>query len=110
MLESNRIKVLSWNVRGLSTRQSDLSTKILKQDPHVLIMQETRRWVTNDRDLRWDGATVFNVPPRQLTKGNTGGLAIVVNPKVRCQLIKCTNPAAQEFDNPDVKIDPLHRQ
>lgn len=110
MLTSDRIKVLSWNVRGLGTRQSDLKTEILKQDPHILVMQETRRWVTNDKDLKWKGASVFNIPPRQLTRGNTSGLAIVVNPKVRYQLITCRNPEARKFDNPDETVDPINRQ
>lgn len=73
-------------------------------------MQENRRWVTNDRDLRWKGATVFNVPLRQLTKGNTGGLVVVVNPKVKCQLVACKNPEAYRFENADTLVDPVHRK
>lgn len=103
-------KSVVWNVRGLSTRQSDLRSKILKLGPHVLAMQENRRWDTNDKDLKWKGATVFNGPPRQLTKGNMGGLAVVVNPKIHCKLIICKNPEKQRFDNPDETIDPKHLQ
>lgn len=110
MLEATQIKVLSWNVRGLGTWKTDLRAEILKQDPHVLVMQETRRWVTNDRDLRWDGATVYNIPPKRLSKGSTGGLAVIINPKLKCQLIACTNPAAKDFEASEETIDLLHLQ
>lgn len=43
-------------------------------------MQETRRWIDNDREIGWSGAKSYNIPPLTITRGNKGSMAVVVFP------------------------------
>lgn len=70
------------NVRSFNTGTADLREEILKQQPHIVVLQETLMWIFNDRDLNWAGDTILTMEPIQQTKGKRGGLAVISSPEV----------------------------
>lgn len=73
---------MTWNVRGFNTFQAQLWEEINRQQPHIVVLQETMMWVSNDRDFGWEGARILNMESVRQTKGRRGGLAMIISPDV----------------------------
>lgn len=110
MSPPEKLRVMSWNVRSFGANQKAIKEEILRQKPHLLILQETRMWIKNDTDLGWPGATIYNIPPVPMTRGNKGGLAVIVCPELKSQELSCSNPAAADYAREEEFRDPLHTE
>lgn len=66
-------------MQSFNTETDQLRTEIIKQNPHVIIPQETMKWITKD-DLNWPGAIILNMEAIKQTKGRRGGVAIIIHP------------------------------
>lgn len=82
MNTTDNIRILTWNVRGYNLETIQLRDEIIRQKPHIVIMQETMAWIENDKILNWAGARVMNMEAIQQVKGKRGGLAIIVIPEI----------------------------
>lgn len=82
MTATDSIGVLTWNVRGYNSETSSLRDEIVKQNPHVVILQGKMTWIENDEVLNCAGAKCLIMTAIQQFKGKRGGLAIIFNPEV----------------------------
>lgn len=105
-----RLRVMSLNVRSFGANQKTIKEDVLRQKPHLLILQETTRWIKNDTDLGWPGVTIYNIPPVPMTRGNKGGIAVIVCPELKIQELSCRNPAAAVYTRDEETCDPLHTE
>lgn len=75
---------MTWNVRSFNTETTQLGEEIKRQQPHIVLLQETMMWIVNDIHLNpsWSGATILNMEAIKQTKGRRGGLDVIIGPDV----------------------------
>lgn len=82
MTSTDQIKILTWNVRGFNSKTTALRDEILRHKPHIVILQDSMKWIDNETDLGWSGSKVLNMEAIQQLKGRRGGLAVIVSPEL----------------------------
>lgn len=82
MTTTEDIRILTWNIRGFNSEQDKLREEITRQQPHIVILQETMTWINAGTDICWTGTRVLKKEAINKTKGKRGGLTIFISPNI----------------------------
>lgn len=110
MTSTENIKIMSWDVRGYGTCEEKMREDIMKQKTHILVLQETKMWINNARDLWWKDARVLNMETIRQTKGKLGGLEIVISPEIEFTDLYRTAIGINPDDMIGEPLDPKHTE
>ncbi|KAK0160438.1 hypothetical protein PV328_007848 [Microctonus aethiopoides] len=94
-LKTNNIKIVLWNCRGIQNKKNEISNKILEYD--IIILTETK--YSRESIYFTDCNTII-----KKSKGNSGGIIIIVKNYIEFETINGWNNIGEDFDITGIRI------
>lgn len=93
----DKIKIVLWDCRGFQNKKNELTEKV--NDYDIIIITETK--CEYERDIYFLGYITID----QVSKGNSGGTAIIIKNGIEFEIIKGWNYIGDKFDILGIRVN-----
>ncbi|ESO00419.1 hypothetical protein HELRODRAFT_175840 [Helobdella robusta] len=77
---SNKIRILQWNIKGMKSNLPELQTFLSKYNPHIICLQETKP--TEKKQMKLKNFMAFHKPVISTKLNSSAGLSICNHDKI----------------------------